>query len=81
MTAAPAPGPHPEPRDGSAATTAPRRLHIAIDNDHAEAVEFSIGVIVAFWHEAMQLYAWRSLADLREQLPGAKLTWIDEETP
>ncbi|MFC6883480.1 hypothetical protein [Actinomadura yumaensis] len=55
-----------------------RRLTIAVDNDHAEAVVFSNGV-VAFWHNAGQLYAWASLDILREQWPGAKLTWIDEE--
>jgi hypothetical protein len=71
---------HPAPTDVSETRTEPRRLRIAIDNDHAEAVECTNGVIVAFWCEAQRVYAWAGLDALYEALPGAKLTWIDEET-
>jgi hypothetical protein len=60
---------------------AEKRLTIAIDEDTAEAVEFTHGMIVAFWAGAQQLYAWANLDALREQWPDATLTWIDEETP
>jgi hypothetical protein len=56
-----------------------RRLKIATSNDQAEAVHTTSGVIVAFWERAHQVYAWADLEVLREELPDAELTWIDEE--
>lgn len=57
----------------------PRRLRIEHGTDHAEALQTTDGVIIGFWMPACQAYAWVDMDALREELPAARLTWIDEE--
>lgn len=57
--------------------TSPRRFRIEHGTDHAEALQTTDGVIVAFWMTSCQVYAWTDVDELREELPAARLTWID----
>ncbi|MCP9947208.1 hypothetical protein [Actinomadura madurae] len=72
---APREGDHPPER--SQTLSAPRRLTITTSDDHAEAIQFTSGAIAGWW-DSDGLYAWLNLDAVREHLPDAEITWLDD---